>query len=122
MTTTTVSTTAPTTTNTVAADKPNTAMSILSYLGFFALVPLFLKRDDAFLQWHARQGLGLLAVVVAISVVLTVLAMIFLPTIFSLINMVVLLAAFAMSIYGMIKAVGGERWTMPVIGPVVNKS
>lgn len=40
--------------------KENRPITFLSYLGFLCLVPLLAKRESAFAQFHAKQGLILL--------------------------------------------------------------
>jgi hypothetical protein len=36
------------------------SMIVLAYLRPLALVPLLLGKDDAEVQWHARNGIGLM--------------------------------------------------------------
>lgn len=46
----------------MAEGAPNrAAMLVLAYLWPLAVIPLFLTRDDAEVQWHARHGLVLMA-------------------------------------------------------------
>ncbi len=103
-------------------DKPNVVMCVLSYLGIFALIPFFMKKDDPFIQFNARQGLALFVVAILVAVVFTILGMLFLPTLWSIVSLVINLAILALAILGIVKAIGGERWVMPVVGPMVNKT
>ena len=34
-------------------------MLVLSYLWLASLIPLFTKKDDSEIQWHAKNGLAL---------------------------------------------------------------
>ena len=54
----------------------NKGISVLSYLGIFVLVPLLTKKDSKFAQFHARQGVTLLAVDIAYAIVATLLGLI----------------------------------------------
>ena len=38
----------------------NKIMALLSYFGILCLIPLLLKRDSRFVQFHAKQGLVLM--------------------------------------------------------------
>ncbi len=121
---TTAAETSPTTTTDSA---PDTLMCVLSYLGIFSLIPFFAKKDDAFVQWHARQGLGLLVAAFAIWVVLFIIQLVLasisetLAMLFGLVTLLFGLGVLALAIIGIVKAVGGEHGLMPLIGPIVNK-
>ncbi len=43
--------------------------AFIGYLGILCLLPLLLKRDDAFAQYHAKQGLVLFITGVVISII-----------------------------------------------------
>lgn len=100
-------------------------MSILSYLGIFSLIPFFVKKDDPHIQWHAKQGVALflasIVVMVALVILTIVLAFAKLSIVGSLLSLVFWIGVLVLSILGMIKAAKGERWLMPVIGPIVHK-
>ena len=49
-------------------------MVVLSYLWLLALVPLFLEKQDAEVQWHAKHGLLLFVAEVAGFIVLGIIA------------------------------------------------
>ncbi|MEM6312502.1 MAG: DUF4870 domain-containing protein [Planctomycetota bacterium] len=106
----------------------DTVMCVLSYLGILSLIPFFAKKDDPYIQWHAKQGLalavGTFVLMIAIVIVAVILSLIH-WTLAILMNLVVLafaVAVLALSIIGIVKACGGERWLMPVIGPIVHKT
>ena len=94
--------------------KPELLMCILSYFGIFALIPYFVRKNDDYIQWHAKQGLVLAACMIVISVILSVLSM--MPAvgfIASLASGLVGLASLGLSIFCMIQAIGGKQWRIP---------
>ncbi|MEM8874977.1 MAG: DUF4870 domain-containing protein [Planctomycetota bacterium] len=105
----------------------DTVMCVLSYLGILSLVPLLAKKDDPFIQWHARQGIGLTIAMFAVFFVIVIFAVILalISGILALLANLLLLAAavgwLVLTIMGIIKACSGEKWLMPGIGPIVNK-
>ncbi len=82
---------------------------VLSYLHLLALIPLFLRRDSAYVQWHAKNGLvlGLSA-----SVALAVIA--FIPII-NLLELLLGPAVLIVHVIAIVKALSGVRWRVPVI-------
>ena len=95
---------------------------VLAYLGIFSLIPFLMFRDKRsdpqkeYVYWHARQGLALEIVKIAVSLVL------FIP--FAIVTFGVGVPCFALlwfilwlvpSIIGWVKAFGGEKWDMPVV-------
>ncbi len=89
-------------------------MCILSYFGIFALIPYFTQRDNAYLNWHARQGLLITAFAIVVSFGLGVLSLV--PAvgwIASLVSMLFSFAVFGLCIYCMIQACGGKKWVVP---------
>jgi uncharacterized membrane protein len=97
-------------------------MVFLSYFGIFALIPFLSVKDDAFIRWHARQGLTFLAACIAAAIPLAIVGVIlaFLPVIGGLLSGLLWLGytggAIALWLVALIKAFGGERWKIPVIG------
>jgi uncharacterized membrane protein len=94
----------------------------LSYFGIFALIPLLTVKDSAYVQWHAKQGITVAGVSVGLAVVGGILS--FLPVIGYVVPCVVALAqlgVWVLDVIAMIKAFGGERWEIPVIGPLSQK-
>jgi fumarate reductase subunit D len=94
----------------------NTLMCILSYLGIFALIPYLTQKDDAYINWHARQGLLITAFAIVTSFGLGVLSL--LPAIGWIASMISMLFSFAvlgLCVYCMIQACGGKKWRVPGI-------
>jgi len=82
----------------------------LSYLWILALVPLLFKRDREFVQFHAKQGFLLFVTEVAISMVAVV------PLLGWLVGFVGWIAAIIFSFIGLLAALTGRRWEMPILG------
>lgn len=98
-------------------NSPNTLMCILSYFGILALIPYFGKKEDAYIQWHAKQGLLVAAGSIVISFVLAVLSMVpGIGIVASLASMLFSLLVIALSVFCMVQACNGRKWTVPGIG------
>ena len=106
-----------------SASPNRTVMLVLSYLGILALVPLLVEKEDSEVQWHAKHGLIMLGSWIVLFVALGILS--FLPGIgwilgcgfFPLLS----LAIFVIHIVAIIKAVQGERLTLPIITVYVSR-
>ena len=100
-----------------------TVMLILSYLGILALVPLLVEKDDPEVQWHAKQGLVLLASWIVLHIVLAILysfpflGMFLGCAVAPLLWLVILV----IHIIAMIKALEGKRFIIPVISDYADK-
>ena len=100
----------------------NKIMGILAYLGILVLVPIFAAKDSPFARYHANQGLVLIIVIIALSIVLAILTPIFafvslaLVVLTGLLNAVVGIGALVFVIIGIINAAKGEMKPLPLIG------
>lgn len=83
-------------------------MAALSYLWILSVVMLLVKKDDAYVQFHAKQGVVLFVA----SIILWVI-----PIIGWLLNIVVTIAV----ILGFIKAIQGEKYEMPLVADIAKK-
>lgn len=100
----------------------NTVMCVLSYLGIFALIPYFAKKDDAFINWHSRQGLLITAAAIVISFALGVLSLV--PAvgfIASMLSGLFSLAVLILCVYCIIQACNGRKWLVPGVGVFMEK-
>ena len=103
-------------------NNPNIGMCILSYLGIFSLIPYFVKKDDPFISWHAKQGLLIMAVSIVTYFLLFVLSMVpMVGTIASILNLLFGLTVIGVSIYCIVQACGGKRWAVPVLSQFLGK-
>ncbi len=83
----------------------NKVIAALSYLWILFLIPLLLKRDSKFVQFHAKQGLVLFIIEFIVSFIAWI----------PLIGWVLFLAVIITAILGFIKAYNGESWEIPFI-------
>jgi uncharacterized membrane protein len=99
-------------------------MLVLSYLGILALIPFFVKKDDPEVQWHAKNGVALFGAEVAVWIVLFILGFALRGVLgcgLGIINCVIWIAFLAISIICIMKAVGGQRYRLPVITDFAEK-
>lgn len=97
-------------------------MLVLSYLGILALIPFLTVKDSEYVKWHAKQGLALMAALIAADIAMFVLA--FIPGIRMLnllLGPIIGLGCLVLVIMGIIKALNGERWRIPVVSDIAAK-
>jgi len=92
----------------------NKAISILSYLGFFLLIPLLLKPNSPFVRYHVNQGLILFIVDLAAGIVGSIFGLI--PFVGWIVGLVLGIAVLALAIIGIVNCVGGKAKQLPIIG------
>ena len=83
--------------------------AIMAYLFVLVMVPILVKRNDPFVNFHVKQGL-----VLTISLVLALIAAVWLPRLGTLLVLFLLLA----DIVGLVQALLGRRWKIPLIGDI----
>jgi len=102
-------------------------MIVLAYLWPLAIVPLFLEKDDADVQWHAKHGLVLLAAELLLLIGLAVLtSLVSLATFvfgcaLSMFVILIWVAILGVHIVAIIKAMGGTRLIIPGISEYANR-
>ena len=87
-------------------------MGILAYLGILIIIPILMAKDDAFVNFHIKQGLLLVIVEIVTWFIGSMMwqnAMLF---IINLVNLAVLVFA----IIGIVNVVKGNQKELPVIG------
>lgn len=89
----------------------NKIVAALSYLGPLFFIPLFLKRESSFCQFHAKQGLALFIVWIVGKFVFW----------FPILGWALAVVVAILNIMALIKALNGEKWEMPVIGDFAKK-
>ena len=89
----------------------NKIIAAIGYVWILCLVPLILKKDSKFAQYHAKQGLVLFIIEVIGSFVFWI------PLIGWLLGIFVLVLA----ILGVVKALQGEYWEMPIVHDLSKK-
>lgn len=83
--------------------------ALLAYLPLLGLIPLFTKREDPFVLFHAKQGL------VLFILGLSAMALDFVPLLGEMLSTVAFVVCGVFSAMGAIKAFLCEAWEMPVI-------
>lgn len=93
-------------------------MAALSYLGALCLIPLFFAKDSAFAQEHAKQGLAL-----AICAFILKLASGFLWRFpfGGVLVMILGIGLIVVCIMGVVKALNGEHYEIPLISDWARK-
>jgi uncharacterized membrane protein len=88
----------------------NRIFAAIGYLGILCLIPLLLKKDDPACQHHGKQGLVILLtwVILWVGNIIPVLGQI----VWALGSLVLLVLV----IIGIINALNGKMWEMPVLG------
>ena len=89
----------------------NKVVAALSYLGPLFFIPLFLKRESPFCQFHAKQGLVFFVIWMVGWVLFW----------FPILGQLLWLAVAIFDIYALVKAIQGEKWEVPVIGDFAKK-
>ncbi|MEK6975360.1 MAG: hypothetical protein AABY18_03350 [Candidatus Thermoplasmatota archaeon] len=98
-------------------------MAALGYLAFLFIVPVKLRRDSMFVQFHARQGGVLFGLWIVLLLVLFI-GLLFaggagiVPTILLSVMFVATVLYFLMALIGLLKVALGERYRMPVVADV----
>jgi uncharacterized membrane protein len=89
----------------------NRLVAALSYLGLLFLIPLLLKRESPFAQFHGRQGLFM-------ALVFSLGALVFwIP----LLGWAAFAAALAADLYALVQALRGRAWPIPGAEEVLQK-
>src|SRR5580692_8847117 len=86
--------------------------AVLAYLSIFCIVPLIVKKNNAFVLDHGRQGLVLFVAEVATLVISIVFSWALRPFLFIL---------FVFSFWGMVMAIRGQSVELPVIAGIAEK-
>lgn len=105
------------------ANSDRTVMLVLSYAWLFSLIPLFVKKDDAEVQWHAKNGVVMAAIVTAIDVVFWIMGRFFplLTCLVSFVPCLIFIGYLVLSIMCIVKAVNGQRMRVPVVTDFAEK-
>ena len=101
-----------------ASGGDRTLMIVLSYLWILALIPLLTKKEDAEVQWHAKNGIGILIGEIVVWIVFTVLQFA-MPNVancgLGVVSCVVWIAFLVIRILCIVQGVGGKRFSVPVL-------
>jgi fumarate reductase subunit D len=86
--------------------------AILSYVGVLVLIPLLTKKNNSFVQFHARQGL-----VILVGFIIALIAVQWV----SLIGNLLFLSLLIVDVIALVQALLGRRWKIPIIGDIAQK-
>lgn len=87
----------------------------IGYIYFLCFVPLILKKDNKFCQFHGKQALVLFILEVAASILKVV------PALGDLVFTVAFVVFGILSLVGIVKVLMGEYWEMPVVYEISNR-
>lgn len=91
------------------------AFAAIGYIGVLCFIPLFLKKDSVFVQFHAKQGL-VLFIAWVISCFFNIL-----PFVGWVAASVAYIALLILSVIGFVHALSGRYWKMPYLSEYAEK-
>lgn len=86
--------------------------AVVGYISVLCFVPLLLKKNNRFAQFHGKQGLVLFILEVAASIIKAV------PALGDLVFTAAFVVFGILSLIGIVKVLMGECWEMPVISDI----
>ena len=87
----------------------------IGYLFILCFVPLVLKKDNAFAQFHGRQALILFVLELAAAMLMII------PVVGEVVFRFAYLVFSIFSLAGLVKVLMNEYWEMPVVHPIARK-
>jgi len=87
----------------------------VGYISVLCVVPLFLKKDNRFAQFHGKQALVLFILEMAAAILRAV------PALGDIVFTLAFVILGIFSLVGIVKVLMGEYWEMPVIREVASK-
>jgi uncharacterized membrane protein len=102
-------------------------MVVLSYLWILCIIPLVAEKDDAEVQWHAKNGLALTLAEILLHAGVWVLEMVLsriasgIGCVLGLVGAFLWLGGLVLRILCIMKAVNGQRFVIPVVSDYVNR-
>jgi uncharacterized membrane protein len=107
------------------ASSDRTLMVVLSYLWILALIPLLTKKDDSEVQWHAKNGLVLMGAEIIVWIAFWIISYALSNSVIGCalvpIQCIVWLGFLVLRILAIVKAVGGQRFRIPVVTDFAEK-
>lgn len=101
-----------------------TVMLVLAYLWILALIPLLTKKEDAEVQWHAKNGLAILGAEIIFWILSFILGQ-FMPDVvgcgLATVQCIVWIGFLVLRIVCIVKAIGNQRFRVPVISDFADK-
>ena len=96
--------------------------AFIGYWGLLFLVPILAKKDNKFAVFHGKQGMVACIACVALIIVITIIALIpYIGPVIYFVGWLAILVICVFCIIGMIKALTGSYWKMPIFGDIAEK-
>lgn len=95
--------------------KKKRLLAALSYLGIFIIIPYLVDKENPFVKFHIKQGLVLFIINLAVSVISFVSTMAAF-TMAEFAGAIISIAAFVLSVIGIINVIKGEEKELPLVG------
>ena len=89
--------------------------AVVSYISFFCIIALVLKRDNKFAVYHAKQGL-VLFVFEVVSFILSII-----PLLGGLLRIFGTVIFMLVSLWGILQALMGNSCRIPVVSEIADK-
>jgi len=89
----------------------NKVLAAIGYVWILCLIPLFLKRNSKFAQFHAKQGLMLFIVELIGWLIFWI----------PLIGWLLFVITVILAVMGIMNALQGNYWEMPILGKYAKK-
>ena len=100
------------------ASRDRTLMVVLSYIWILFLIPLLTKKEDAEVQWHAKNGMGITIGEFVCWIIYWMITW-FAPTVVGCavgaLSCLIGLGFFVLRIICIVQGVGGKRFNVPVM-------
>lgn len=97
-------------------------MLALAYAWVLALIPFLVEKENKEVQWHAKHGLVILGLEIAVSIAVMILTSIpFLGCLFGLASVLIFLGFVILRIVCFMKAMKGERQIIPGVSVYADK-
>jgi len=93
----------------------NKILAIIGYLGILCLIPLLLKKDSQFAQYHGKQGLVLFLAEIVFRIIMII------PFLGWIVGLVGSILCLILTIVGIVNAAKGEMKELPWIGHYAGK-
>ncbi|MDR2019028.1 MAG: DUF4870 domain-containing protein [Syntrophobacterales bacterium] len=95
---------------------------ILAYLGILCFIPLLTQKQNRFIIFHAKQGLVLFITwMIAWILKIFVSFIPYIGPIMSVVLSLVVLGCFVIGIIGIVQAIQGKEWKIPILGDFAEK-
>ena len=96
-------------------------MIVLAYVYILFLVPLLAEKEDAEVQWHAKNGLVLTVLEIAIQIIFNMIVATGIGCVFAVFIPVVFIVFAVVRVVAIVKGINGERFVVPGVSQYADK-